>query len=399
MSAIFSTVLADCAVCSEGYVRGINHNTCRSCDDSLYGRLLSAAGVFCSVATIMLILIAAAVFLVGGLDAVDSVRTSMMMIPRVTSKAGRRAYKVWYTIWSVFRTTSVQERRYPERRTIRTECSRANGTIAPPPPPALDFNWEPQRCTSDRDDEGGIGGGESLWTNPWLDVTGRASTLSPGDAVAEPDLPGRHGTDAGLPVSRRSQTSREAGEGVGEALLVNRRAGPENNGGGRSKCCGLGETLKRWASRFPLDKFKILVVMWQILTVFSSIAGVEFPASYATFLSWLSLVNLEIGQLLSASCALPPVNFYARLLVTTLTPLVVAGGMVLTYQMAKRRAGIGSAGMMARRAAWSRHVAAGLLLTFLVGVFVFYRFLRSETLGGRVYVRESTCGSLWLVPV
>ncbi|CAN0576978.1 unnamed protein product, partial [Laminaria digitata] len=109
-------------------------------------------------------------------------------------------------------------------------------------------------------------------------------------------------------------------------------------------------------------KLKILVVVWQILAVFSSITGVEFPASYARFLSWISVVNLDIGSIFSASCVLPPVNFYASLLVTTLAPLVLAAGLVLTYQTAKHRAGIGSAGVTARRAAWSRHVAAGLLL-------------------------------------
>ena len=59
-------------------------------------------------------------------------------------------------------------------------------------------------------------------------------------------------------------------------------------------------------------------------------------------------------------------NFYTRLLVTTLAPLILAAGLVLTYKTAKARAGIGSPGVIARRAAWSRHVAAGLLLSFLV---------------------------------
>ena len=92
----------------------------------------------------------------------------------------------------------------------------------------------------------------------------------------------------------------------------------------------------------------------------------EFPESYSTFLSWISVVNLDIGHIFSASCVLPSVNFYTRLLVTTLTPLALAAGLVWTYRMAKRRAGIGSAGVIARRSAWSRHMAAGLLLSFLV---------------------------------
>ena len=147
---------------------------------------------------------------------------------------------------------------------------------------------------------------------------------------------------------------------------MNERETLNTNGFGKSKGCGLAFNIKTWASRFPLHKFKILLVVWQILTIFSSITGVEFPESYALFLSWINVVNFDIGYVLSFSCVLPSVNFYATLLVTTLTPLVIAAGLALTYQVAKRTAGIGSAGVIARRAAWSRHMAAGLLLTFLV---------------------------------
>lgn len=148
---------------------------------------------------------------------------------------------------------------------------------------------------------------------------------------------------------------------------MNKRAGLEANSPGKSKCCDFGVNIKRWGSTLPLDEFKILLVVWQILTDFSSITGVEFPGSYAKLLSLIGVVNLDIGRTFSASCLLPSVNFYARLLATTLTPLVLAAGMVLTYQMAKHRADIGSAGVVTIRAAWSRHVTAGLLLSFLVG--------------------------------
>ncbi|CAM9629744.1 unnamed protein product, partial [Laminaria digitata] len=89
-------------------------------------------------------------------------------------------------------------------------------------------------------------------------------------------------------------------------------------------------------------KLKILVVVWQILTLSSSITEVEFPKPYAIFLSWIDIVNLDIGHIFSASCVLPSVDFYTRLLVTTLTPLVLAVGLSLTYYVAKRSAGIGS---------------------------------------------------------
>ncbi|CAM9233149.1 unnamed protein product, partial [Laminaria digitata] len=139
-------------------------------------------------------------------------------------------------------------------------------------------------------------------------------------------------------------------------------------------------------------KFKILLVVWQILTVFSSITGVEFPEPYSKFLSWINFVNFDIGHIFSVSCILPSVNFYERLLVTTLTPLVLTTGLVLTYQVAKHRAGIGSAGVIAKRAAWARHVTAGLLLTFLIftsaSTLVFKAFACDDAVGdGKSYLR------------
>ncbi|CAM9756463.1 unnamed protein product, partial [Laminaria digitata] len=92
-------------------------------------------------------------------------------------------------------------------------------------------------------------------------------------------------------------------------------------------------------------KLKILVVAWQILTVSSSITGVEYPAAYSIFLSCINPVILDMGYVASASCVLPSTNFYTRLLVSTLMPLVLVAGLVVTYQLAKRRAGIGPAGV------------------------------------------------------
>lgn len=248
---------------------------------------------------------------------------------------------------------------------------------------------------------GGIvrGGVEPTSRRCDLDVAERVYTLQPivgtsavgnaavGTAVGLPDVSGIHDSYAGMRVNRRSQTSTAAGAGVGADVAAGTAAdGARSNHDGtrKPKCCGLGGIIKRWASRLPFDKIKILVVVWQILTVFSGIAGVQFPASYANFLSWLNVVNLDIGQLFSASCVLPPVSFYARLLVATLTPFVFAAALVLTYRMALRRSGIGSAGVTARRDAWSRHAAAGLLLTFLVRrVWFWWDFFNSHaTVGG-----------------
>lgn len=135
---------------------------------------------------------------------------------------------------------------------------------------------------------------------------------------------------------------------------------------GETACCRLGGRLKHWASRLPLDKLKILVVVWQILTVFPSITRVDFPLSYSWFLDLIDVVNLDLGQILSAACVLPALDFYERLLVTTLTPLGLMMLLVLTFQLAKRRAG--STNLDATRLVWSRHMTAGLLVTFLVSL-------------------------------
>lgn len=180
---------------------------------------------------------------------------------------------------------------------------------------------------------------------------------------------GRHPlSDEGPPTSRPTQLSTQVG-----ARRVTAR---EDKGfdevaaaRGKSRCCGLDEKITRLSTRLPLNKIKILVAVWQILAVFSSITGVEFPSSYSVFLSWINVVNFDLGYIVSASCVLPYLNFYQRLLVTTLTPLVMISGLSLTYRMAKRRSGIGSFGEIARRAAWSRHVTAGLFLTFLVSPY------------------------------
>ncbi|CAM9779108.1 unnamed protein product [Ectocarpus sp. 13 AM-2016] len=98
-------------------------------------------------------------------------------------------------------------------------------------------------------------------------------------------------------------------------------APPRARGGGQPGCCGQGEKIKRWAARLPMDKMKILVVVWQILSVFPSINAVDFPPAYVRFLSWIDMLSFDRGHVLSASCVFPVVNFYQSLLVTTLVPL------------------------------------------------------------------------------
>lgn len=343
---------SDCAVCTSGYRKGVG-NTCHSCNDANTPVLIVAGTLFMLV--VLLLLVVAVMFLIGGLDAIDTVHLSFSRTfsekgsrtdlrdalgsPVVDFVSARKTSKIGP------RVKSMREMVVP-RFTLASEVERCGG----------------EDCENTRSiywSDSGNAGGISRTHTGHAGVADEAG-------VELPNLASRHSLDnEDMPTPRRDQKVAVAGipvggkhDGTGEDV--------GSSDGGTSKCCGLGQKTKHWISILPLDKLKILVVVWQILAVCSSITGVEFPNSYRRFLSGIAVVNLDIGSILSASCLLPDVDFYVRLLVTTLSPLVLAAVLVLTYHLAKRRAGLGRAGVIARRAAWSRHVAAGLLLTFLV---------------------------------
>lgn len=316
--------------------------------------MLVAIGTLFSLVVILLFFLAA-VFLVGGLDAIDIVRQTVSRnIPfGSNSSAGG---------------ISVPKTSLRSKSASLASSNPFNSSIAP----AFAVESETQHGGG----EGGIPRSKVFPTNYSEDPddSGRAHARPLGAVVGIElsDMSGNYAArEEGMSAGRHARVSAYTAGGVGGVQanrIMDSEAADEIE---KPMCCGLGDKVKRWLSRLPLDKLKILVVVWQILTVFSGITGVEFPATYSRFLSWINVVNLDIGNIFSASCILPSANFYARLLVTTLTPLVLASFLVITYRMAKRRAGIGRAGVIARRAAWSRHVAAGLLLTFLVSYCIY----------------------------
>ncbi|CAM9133786.1 unnamed protein product, partial [Laminaria digitata] len=87
-----------------------------------------------------------------------------------------------------------------------------------------------------------------------------------------------------------------------------------------------------------------------------------FPEEYEIFLSYLSFVNFDIGVVVSYSCLFSP-NFYGRLLVTTITPLLVLMILSLTYYFTKRRYRDSPQGIFTVR---RRHLSAGLFVLFFV---------------------------------
>ncbi|CAM9941933.1 unnamed protein product, partial [Ectocarpus sp. 12 AP-2014] len=289
-----------CAVCTEGFGRGAG-NTCYSCEGTKSRLLIAAGSLFALV--VLLVIILAVVYLVGGLDAVEGLRRSLST-RSVLSGRDSSSHKAGSSGESFGR-------------------DRLADSVAPA-----------SKVASEVEERGGEGAAsrEGVTSVPISEVD--VSEMK-SDASSDTDSEDDH-------------------------------APPMGRGSGQPGCCGQGEKIKRWATRLPMDKLKILVVVWQILSVFPSITAVDFPPAYARFLSWIDMLSFDLGHVLSASCVFPAMSFYQSLLLTTLGPLGVAMVLVLTYWIAKSRAGAGSAGSVKRSAAWSRHVAAGLLLSFLV---------------------------------
>jgi hypothetical protein len=77
------------------------------------------------------------------------------------------------------------------------------------------------------------------------------------------------------------------------------------------------------AKQLPWNKLRIPLVVMQLLTQFIAISGTQYPSIYANCIKWFNVVNLDTSWLLSAGCILH-VNFYDKLLLTTLAPLVIA---------------------------------------------------------------------------
>ncbi|CAM9340915.1 unnamed protein product, partial [Hapterophycus canaliculatus] len=115
----------------------------------------------------------------------------------------------------------------------------------------------------------------------------------------------------------------------------------------------------------PVQALKIIVVVWQILTQFADAANTTYPGVYQDFLSAIDVINFDLGSLLAIGCLWSDIDFHARLLLSTLGPLVLLGFLVITYLIAVRRNGASSNAAVTERIR-HRHLTALLLLTFLV---------------------------------
>jgi len=183
--------------------------------------------------------------------------------------------------------------------------------------------------------------------------------------------------------------------GVGDAT----DASSEAQGGVKSLC-----SLLR---HFPFGTLRIPVVVFQLLTQYTSITGLRFPPLYQNFLSWVNAINLDMGWVLSIGC-LANFDFYDRLLFATITPLVIFALLGCSLGFASRRlrhprtsvgplrssADLKGSREELRQIVIRKHVSVALAVSFLiystVSTAVFQTFACdtfSDAEGGNSYLR------------
>ena len=101
--------------------------------------------------------------------------------------------------------------------------------------------------------------------------------------------------------------------------------------------------------------------------------NVQYPPAYEQFLAALSVVNLDLGFILSLSCVMET-NFYARLVLATMAPMAVLGALAITYLVAMVRNGHS---IHAMRVARNKHTSVGLFLLFVVYSSVSYTIFQT----------------------
>eukprot|EP00903_Cladosiphon_okamuranus_P020904 g19197.t1 len=156
---------------------------------------------------------------------------------------------------------------------------------------------------------------------------------------------------------------------------------PEKDSSGR-------DFLARVLRRVPVQSLKIVIIVWQILTQFASVANVTYKDVYQRLLDVVDVLNFDLGLLLSVGCVVD-IDFHDRLLVMTLSPLVAMAFLGTTYTLAKRRNRHADAAVMEKDR--EKHLSAVLLVTFLVyspvSSVLFQTFACEHLDDGKYYLR------------
>ena len=122
---------------------------------------------------------------------------------------------------------------------------------------------------------------------------------------------------------------------------------------------------------------------------FSEIAGSVYPQEYEDFLSTMAVVNVDIGFLLSNACILTT-NFYDRLVLATVGPLVILFACACTFIITRRRRR-GRNENASEAVLKQKHLSVVLFIVFLVyssvSFTVFQTFACDGLDDGKSYLR------------
>lgn len=120
---------------------------------------------------------------------------------------------------------------------------------------------------------------------------------------------------------------------------------------------------------------------------YSDVAGIKYPAAYQEFLGMIDLVNCDLGFILSFAC-IYDTNFYDRLLMATLGPVIIMFALGCTYVVAVWR---NRASEEAVATVKNRHLSIALFVIFVVYATVSHTILETfvcDTLDdGNSYLR------------
>lgn len=120
---------------------------------------------------------------------------------------------------------------------------------------------------------------------------------------------------------------------------------------------------------------------------FTEIAGAVYPDEYEAFLSTMTLVKFDIGSIMSSSC-LVSTDFYHRLVISTVAPLVTLLACVGSYAIATtRNRNSRTAGPIVKH----KHLSVGLFIVFFVyssvSFTIFQTFVCDPLDDGSAYLR------------
>lgn len=242
---VIFVLLSDCAVCIEGYGRGVS-NTCHPCH-GIRGWLLIAAGALFTLVMTLLIFIAV-VFLIGGPDAVNVVRlfvirwlstvntvytcgssaSEIELTKRLDSNNGELVDPIESTIAHVDYSTS------------KVQLSGGEGDI--------DHRRRSSSMQYERDESESTCGrtkDAAVWGVTGVKLSPATRRRGPFDAEEV--------THTRLHVRR---VSRDNACQTGEVAP---------GSGWKCKYHGFGQKTKHSSLKLPIDKLKILLAVWQII--------------------------------------------------------------------------------------------------------------------------------------